>query len=401
MSCIHRRHRSSVESSSRRYASTVGVVAVIVLSLGLLPSAGLDAQPAISAAGVIESSLGGFRFPDGSRQDTAARSPFVIVPEDFGDIEAAVGSLASGGTVFVRARDTCYLLDDMVHIDRSGVSLVGEDGACLRLADHVNRPVILIGSSSETVDPSEKIFDVAVRGFFIDGNRDNQDQEGAMGLPNVQNNAIGVRGAERVHFERLTLTDARSGGLVVSQQSSKVFVNGVIFSGNAIDGLAIDGASEVLVEEFVAENNDFSGVSVDTGSRRIQIRDGLIQRNGDNGVFIRFSRESSFTDLTIVDNCNLGVFASHASAAGTEGLVEVSFSQLRIFRNAGSGFFFGSTEAEGSFDNFLTDCQLGGNGSSGSGDEIAGTSSNPAIHDAHNTIVDFRVDGPTNRTCPP
>lgn len=401
MSCFYRRYRSSVESTSRGYPSAAEVVAAIILSLGLLPPAGLEAQPAITAVGVIESSLGGFRFPDGTHQETAARNPFVIVPDDFADIAAAVGSLASGGTVFVRARDTCYLLDDMIHIHRSRVSLVGEAGACLRLADHVNRPVILIGSSSETVDPSERIFDVTVRGFFIDGNRDNQDQEGAAGLPNVQNNAIGIRGAERVHLERLTLTAARSGGLVVSQQASKVLVRGVIFAGNFFDGLAIDGASEVLVEEFVAENNDFSGVSVDTGSRRIQIRDGLIQRNGDNGVFIRFSRESSFTDLTIVDNCNLGVFASHASPAGAEGLVEVSFSQLRIFRNASSGFFFGSTEAEGSFDNFLTNCQLGGNGSTGSGDEIAGTSSNPAIHEAHNTIVDFRVDGPTNRTCPP
>lgn len=387
------------EKSRARGLRGIAALAAAVLAEGLLLPAGLTAQPAISAAGTIESTSGGFLFPDGSLQTTAARMPFVIVPDDVADPAAAVAGLGVGGTVFVRAQPSCYLLSGMIHIDRSHVSLVGEEGACLRLADHVNRPVILVGSSSETVLPAERIFDVAIRGFRIDGNRQNQDQEDAVGLPNVKNNAIGVRGAERVHLERLTLSNARSGGLVISQQAKKVFVQDVVFAGNFFDGLAIDGASEVLVEHFVAEDNDFSGVSVDTGTSRIQVRDGLIQRNGDNGVFLRFTSESSFSDLTIVDNCNFGVFASHASAAGGEGLVEIDFAGLKVFRNGNAGFSFATTQVEGSFDNFLTGSRIAGNAGAGSADELVGTDANPAIAAEGNTVTGFRTDGPTNRVC--
>lgn len=373
---------------------------VFLLVLAISAPVRAAAQAAIAAQGIVESRLGGFRFPDGSLQVSAARQPFVVVPDDFADVAAAVASLDAGGTVYVRAQSTCYGIGSMIHLDRSNLSLIGEPGACLRLGDHVNRPVILVGSSSETIPPAERIFDVAVAGFRIDGNRFNQDQEGAAGLPNVQNNAIEVRGAERVYLERLTLANARSGGLVISQQASKVFVGGVTFSGNFFDGLAIDGAHEVLVERFVSEDNDFSGVSIDTGSSRLQIRDGLVQRNGDNGVFLRFARESSLTDLTIVDNCNHGVFASHDDAASDRGLIEVSFSGLRIFRNADVGFFFGTTEAQGSFDNFLTHSQIGGNAAEGDGDETSGVAANAAIHESGNVVVPFRVDGPTGRTCP-
>lgn len=384
------------------------LVCVAWLLLALLwAAAPLGAQaPAVSPQGLATPPAEGAPTAEGPLAPIravrlrASSSPFLVVPDDHPEVASALAALpAEGGTVLVRAAEDCYVLSDMLHIDRSNVSLVGEEGACLRLADHVNRPVVLIGSSSGTVAPEERIFDVAVRGLRLDGNRENQDQEGAVGLPNVQNNALGVRGAERVHLERLTLTGARSGGLVISQQASKIFVRSVTFSDNFFDGLAIDGGHEVLVEQFVSEDNDFSGISVDTGSSRIQVRDGLVQRNGDNGVFVRFARESSFSDLTVVDNCNFGVFASHAEAGGAEGLVEVSFSGLRIFRNGNAGFFFGSSPAEGSADNYLVHSQLAGNGAAGEGDEIAGNA-NAALTRAQNVVTGFRTDGPTNRACP-
>ncbi len=356
-----------------------------------------NAQAAnLRVAGEIISTAGGFRFPDGSLQQKASSAPFIVVPDDAADISTAVAGLTSGGTVFVRAQTTCHLLNDMIHINRSSISLIGEQGACLKLNDNINKPVILIGSSAATVAPADRIFDIHVSGFFIDGNQENQTQEGAVGLPNVQNNAIGVRGAERVYLNRLSLTNARSGGLVVSQQASKIFVDSVIFSGNFFDGLAVDGAHEVIVEHFVSEDNNYSGVSIDTGSTRLQIRDGTIQKNGDNGVFIRFARESYLAELTITDNCNFGVFASHDAPIGNEGLIEVVFSDLSIFRNVAAGFSFATTENNGSVDNFLTNSRVAGNG----GGEILGI--NSGITESGNVIpASFRATGPTNRSCVP
>lgn len=379
----------------RHQSGSLIVFVSVVGFLAFFPWFAVEAAD-LSVAGEIISTAGGFRFPDGSLQQKASNAPYLIVPDDTPDIRAAVASLTSGGTVFVRAQGSCYLLDDMIHINRSGVSLVGEQGACLRLNDNVNKPVILIGSSASTVDPADRIFDIRVSGFVIDGNKDNQTQEGAVGLPNVQNNAIGVRGAERIYLSRLSLTNARSGGLVISQQASKVFVDSVVFAGNFFDGLAVDGGHEILVEHFIAEDNGFSGVSIDTGSSRLQIRDGTIQKNGDNGVFIRFTRESHLAELTITDNCNFGVFASHVVPLGNEGLVEVTFSELSIFRNAAAGFSFATTADDGSVDNFLTNSRVAGN----SGGEILGI--NSGITEAGNVIpTSFRATGPTNRTCPP
>ncbi len=237
----------------------------------------------------------------------------------------------------------------------------------------------------------------AVSGFLIDGNASGQTMEDAAGLPNVKNNAIGVRGAERVYLDHLTLKNARSGGLVISQRSAKIFVDEVVLAENEFDGLAIDGAHEVLVEHFIAEANRASGVSIDTDSSRLQLRAGLIQKNDDNGVFIRHSQESHLSELTIVDNCNHGVFASHAGSG--QGLVEIDFSQLSIFRNQSSGFFWATSAAQGSNDNFFTNSRVAGNGGEGPADEIVAIEAASIIEEQNTLDPDFRDDGPTNRFC--
>ena len=71
----------------------------------------------------------------------------VTVPDQMGDIVAAVSSLNDGGTVYVRARADCYIVSAPIHISNSNVSLIGEEGACIKLADNANVPVIIIGSS--------------------------------------------------------------------------------------------------------------------------------------------------------------------------------------------------------------------------------------------------------------
>lgn len=320
----------------------------------------------------------------------------VTVPDQMGDIVAAVSSLNDGGTVYVRARADCYIVSAPIHISNSNVSLIGEEGACIKLADNANVPVIIIGSSLETVPDTDHINNVYVSGFTVDGNKNNQrDATGsdeAEGLPNIKINAIAVRGADEVWLDRLILKNARSGGLVISQQSQNVFVQDTIFSDNFFDGLAIDGGGQVLVNNFISQDNGFSGVSIDTGSSGVLLQSGLIERNGDNGIFIRFTRESQFKDLTITDNCNFGIFASHADPGGLEGLVEIAFSELDVYRNMSAGFQYATSEANGSTGNALTNSRFGGNAG---GEIIGGT----GLVDSGNVIIPLTENGPTNRTC--
>ena len=340
--------------------------------------------------------LSGCEGPVGPAGEDGTSFATVTVPDQEPDIVSAMAGLSEGGTVFVRAQANCYIVSEPIHISKSNTSLIGEQGACIKLADSSNVPVILVGSSLETVPDTDHITNVYISGFIIDGNKENQrdatESDEAIGLPNIRINAIAVRGAEDVWMERLILMNARSGGLVISQQSRNILVQDTIFSGNFFDGLAIDGGHLVLVNNFIAEDNGFSGVSIDTGNSGLLIQNGVIQRNGDNGIFIRFTRESQFKGLNITDNCNLGVFASHDDPGGSEGLVEVTFSELDVFRNLSAGFQYATSEAEGSTNNALTNSRFGGN----AGGEIFGGT---GLNESGNLIIPMAESGPTNREC--
>lgn len=295
----------------------------------------------------------------------------VVVPDDVDDVARAVASLpTSGGTVFVKARPACYPITSSVHIDRSNISLVGEQGATLCLENGIKQPVVLIGPESAHVPLDARIKNIRVEGLIIDGNRDNQgdqpEDEDAIGRPHLKNNAISIHGAVNVFLERLVLKNARSGGLVISQQSASIFISDAIFAGNFFDGIAIDGGHQVFLSHFKSEFNDGSGVSIDTGSSLLQLSDGLIRNNGDNGLFVRMTSMSRFKHLSIENNCNHGVFASHVfdgQVVPNSGVRELFFTDLSIVRNGGAGVYYGSNSNEpfGSVHNIVHGSLLGGN----------------------------------------
>ncbi len=287
------------------------------------------------------------------------------VPADYQDIALAIASLQNGGAVYVEAKDTCYEIAEPIHIYQSRTSLIGQGQPCLKLEDGANVPVILVGSASESVSAEEHIFDVRIKGFTIDGNRENQrpadEYDEAPSMPNIKVNGIAVRGAERVFLTDLDIHNTRSGGIVISQNSRKVTIQDVNLNRNFYDGLAISGSHEILAENFIAEGNDYSGVSIDTGSSLLEIRNGTISRNGDNGVFARYTRNSTFSNLTIEDNCNYGVYLSHAQEDGEEGVQDLAFEALKIYRNKNSGFFLHSSAELGSKRIRISSSVFGGN----------------------------------------
>ncbi|MEM7208220.1 MAG: alpha/beta hydrolase-fold protein [Pseudomonadota bacterium] len=295
----------------------------------------------------------------------------VYVPDHTEDVAHAVELLPdSGGTIHIRAREDCYPIDRSVHLNRSNLSLIGEQGATLCLEDGVRQPVILVGSAARSVPEEKHVHNIRIEGLIVDGNRQNQGSderaEDAEGRPHLKNNAISVHGAQSVYLTRLTLKSARSGGLVVSQRSRGLYVSDTIFFDNHFDGIAIDGGFEVFVNNFKSQANLASGISIDTGSGEIHFSNGLVANNGDNGIFIRDSRQGSFRGLALRDNCTHGVFASHVDEgvavahSGVRGLV---FSGLDVVRNGRAGFFYGSSNREPVFSahNLLHNSRFGGN----------------------------------------
>ncbi|MEM7406409.1 MAG: alpha/beta hydrolase family protein, partial [Pseudomonadota bacterium] len=169
----------------------------------------------------------------------------IVVPDDTLDVSRAMELLPdAGGTVYVRARKACYPVTRSVHMDRSNLSLIGEQGAALCLQDGVRQPVILVGSAARSVPESEHVRNIRIEGLTVDGNRLGQgrggDPESARGRPHLKNNAISIHCAARVFLDRLVLRNARSGGLVISQRSREIFASRMVFADNHFDGIAVD-----------------------------------------------------------------------------------------------------------------------------------------------------------------
>jgi S-formylglutathione hydrolase FrmB len=295
----------------------------------------------------------------------------VVVPDDTMDVAQAMKMLPNaGGTVFVRARKACYVIKESIHMNRSNLSLIGEQGATLCLADGIRQPVVLVGSAAPSVPESDHVHNIRIADLTIDGNRMNQGRdarsEDARGRPHLKNNAVSVHGAQNVYLDRVTLRSARSGGLVVSQRSRGIYATSLVVVDNHFDGIAVDGGHEVLITNFKAEGNLASGLSIDTGSSELQFSNGLVVRNGDNGIFIRDTKEATFRGLAIRDNCRHGVFASHVvdgepiAHSGVRGLV---FSDLDVVRNGEAGFYYGSANREPYFSahNVVHNSRFGGN----------------------------------------
>ena len=385
---------------SRLYACMISFV-FIVIAWGSNVNALLLENEVVESSALESELTSAIRSADNS-------SAGIIVPDDNPDIGSAIDNLPdAGGTVYVRANSGCYIVRDSIHIARSNVSLIGEQGALLCLADNIRQPVILIGSPARDVQPDKHVFNIRVSGFTIDGNRSNQgegdDAEDARGRPHLKNNGISIHGAQRVYLDDLVLQNARSGGLVISQKSRTIFINNVVFAANHFDGIAIDGGHEVFLSNFKAELNLASGVSIDTGSSEIYMTNGLLQKNAHNGIFIRHTRSATFRGMDIKDNCHHGVFASHSDDGSRivpgSGVNEVAFSDFSLLRNGKPGFFYGSnsTPPGASLHNSISDARIGGN----AGGPLGGDNQGLAELHTDFTLFSGMLPGPVdNPFCP-
>ena len=130
-------------------------------------------------------------------------------------------------------------------IDKPGVTLKGVGPRTLfRLADHVNLPVIVVGSSDPV--PSTTLSGVTVRDIAIDGNAANQDSECLQPdcpAGSLRANGLTIRASQEVLIDNVSIQNARSGGLVAELDERSL--NSCTFaSGNVLMGYALPEAAQ-------------------------------------------------------------------------------------------------------------------------------------------------------------
>jgi hypothetical protein len=284
---------------------------------------------------------------------------YIFPPASATVIQNAIDSLpAAGGTIIIQAGE--YTLSKGIHIHRSNISLKGEPGTLLTLADHVNEPVILIGTDVMTPSLGDTISNIRIANMEIDGNRSNQDAETDPARPWIRNNGIDVRSVTSLWIDNVNVHDTVSGGLVVSWYSRHIFVNHSLFHHNDFDGIALYASQDIIVSDFICYENDSAGLSLDNELHNVIFSSGIVRDNKDVGIFIRDSNDLSFYNLSIFKNESHGCFMSHAAPGTDTGVTRVIFSSCSFLANLGDGLHLASTTAD-SPSNAITGCLFSGN----------------------------------------
>jgi hypothetical protein len=290
-------------------------------------------------------------------EDEYPTPSMLVVPDEYPEIQDAIDDMPQeGGTVYVRAG--LYVINRGVHIKRSNVTILGEMGALVRLGDGVNQPVFLIGSDAQT--PSTYIENIKISNLEIDGNMANQDRENDPARIWIRNNGIDVRMVNNLRIADVNIHDARSGGVVVSWGCRQIFISDSYFHNNFFDGIALYDSENINVINFMCFNNGSAGLSLDNELSDVLFDNGIIESNGDVGIFARNSEDIGFHDLMIADNQNHGCFLSHETIGTGTGVTRLYFDGCSFLDNAGYGFWLASPASE-SPNNAVTGCLFSGN----------------------------------------
>jgi hypothetical protein len=231
-------------------------------------------------------------------------------------IQAMIDALPqTGGSVTVRPGT--YVCTRSIVIDRDDVTLRGNGPSTfLKLGDHVNRPVLVIGQAAAA--PSRTRRGIRVSDLSIDGNRVQQDYECSRGPcaggDVLRNNGLSLRRVENVVVERVSVKNVRSDGLTTELGSRRVTVRELTVTGSFVDGVAGYETEDSRFSDLLLRDNGGAGLSFDLGFNNNLVRDTVIERSRDVGIFMRHAAENIFTGVRVRDSGGFGIFLAQVDA---------------------------------------------------------------------------------------
>lgn len=303
--------------------------------------AGLVLLPGRSVAGVqIDAAAG----------EQAIHAAFAALPPEGGVVELGPGT---------------FTITRPIILDRDGVELRGQGReTLLQLAAHANCPVMLVGSIHTPVE--RVVRRITVRQLAIDGNRQEQDFECYGGpcdernLTALRNNGITIRGAEDILVEDVLTRRARSGGVVLEKDCSRVRLNRLESSDNEFDGVAAYESEDCEFTHLNLHHNRSAGFSFDWRFVRNRIADCIASDNGSQGIFMRDSRWNTFERVTLQRNGGQGVFMAETTELPGTACRHNRFIQAVITENRAQGLRIndGSCESNQLEDSLVQDNRL-------------------------------------------
>ena len=322
------------------------------------------AQIMISANGVIESKSGGFKFPDGSTQDSAAPGNAVVftdqartlmIPGEFASLEEAFAALQKE-RISPTVKVTLQLAAGLYSYS-SPLGLAHPDGISIEIM-------------GDTVTPSNVILDFTdcsgllfsgtylslLDGVEIRGNRTGLP----LGAVGIQANAgATVNLGNNVIVDGFDIgIQAQFGGVVMAEQTTSsnntldgynAFSNGVIYaagtsaSGNGGSGYAAAEGGTINARNTTSEDNNQNGYLAVNGGI-INADGALATSNAANGfhahvngtIFAPASSSNGNSADGYVSSANSAIQANGASATGNGGSGFTSYNSSGISALNGS-----------------------------------------------------------------
>jgi hypothetical protein len=246
----------------------------------------------------------------------------VYVSGSCADIQQAIDSLPPGGGQVIIEADT-YVCSRPIVIDRDDVDLRGQgSGTVLKLADHADCPVMIVGQLS--TPPGLIRRNIRVSDLSIDGNRAQQTMEcwsgpcDSGGLTFIRNSGIAVRGVEDVRVEDVTVHSASSGGLVSEKGCRRLAIRGLTSFDNRYDGLASYETEDSVFSGLNLYNNEAAGLSFDINFNHNTISDSTIAGSGTVGIFMRHARDNVFAGIRVRNSAQYGVYLAQVNNDDTK-----------------------------------------------------------------------------------
>lgn len=254
-------------------------------------------------------------------------------------IQKAINQLpAEGGEITLPAGT--YNCSKPIILDRNNLTLRGAGpGTLLRLADHTNAPVIVMGLTENI--PSRDTRHVRVMDLMIDGNRANQTAE-CMGGPcsdqfPLRNNGVSIRRCVDCVVQSVIVFGAMSGGLVTELGCRRLTIRDYTSYDNEFDGLAGYETEDSTFSGIHLYGNKAAGISTDIKFNNNKFYDVTIADNKTVGIFMRDSLDNSFTNLHIRDSVQHGIFLAQVNTDPSTAATGNTFTGVVISRSGGMG----------------------------------------------------------------
>jgi len=238
-----------------------------------------------------------------------------------------------------------YVCAKPVVLSRSGVTLRGQGRPTLRLADHAESPLLVLGGLDDDAQGvPTPVTGLRVEGLVLEGNRAKQSGEcwggpcDTGGTTGVRNNGLTLRGVKDSSVRDVEIRGARSGGLVTERDCAGIHVQGLKAADNFFDGLSVNWTRDSVFEGLELSGNDYAGLTMDVLVKNNVFRDGSVSGNRDVGVYLRRAEGNRFERLKVSGNRSHGVYLSDADAQPGTCAVDNVFFRVEALGNGRDGF---------------------------------------------------------------